>query len=313
MNLQNKKIIVTGGNGFLGEHVVSTLKEEVPEENIFIPKKENYDLTKKEEVKKLFNDFAADVVIHLAAHGGGIGYYKEHPGTIFYKNVVMGLNLIEEARKNNVEKIVIIGTGIAYPKEAQIPYKEEDFWKGYPEETGAPYGMASKILLTQLNTYKKEYNFNGIYLIPANLYGPGDHFNPEIAHVIPSLILKINTALKEKKTNIEMWGSGNASREFLYVKDAAKAIVLATKSYEKTEPLNIGTGISTPLKEIVEIIRKMLGYNGEIIWDSTKPEGQLKRCFDISKLKEELNFEAETPLKKGLKTLIEWYKKNEIN
>ncbi len=311
--LNDKKIIVTGGNGFLGRHVIEELKNNgVPEKNIFVPRQKEYDLSKKEDMQRMFRDFKGEIVIHLAAHGGsfGIKYYKEHPGKVFYNNAVMGIFLLEEARKNNVEKVVIIGTGLAYPKDASIPYREEDLWAGYPEETGAPYGIASRLLVTQAASYRKEYGLNTIYVIPANLYGPGDNFEPEVAHVMPALITKIATAKKQKKESIEMWGSGKASREFLYVKDAAKAIILATKNYNSSEPLNIGTGKDTPLKKIVETVAYLMDYKGKIVWDSSKPEGQRRRCFDVTKAKKELGFEAEISLEEGIKETVEYYKTN---
>jgi GDP-L-fucose synthase len=302
--LKNKKIIVTGGNGFLGKHLVKKLVERgVSKENIFVPRFQDYDLRKENEIKRMFSDFKADIVIHLAAKVGGIGFNREKPGELFYDNIMMGVQLMEHARLNNVEKFVAIGTICAYPKFTPVPFKEENLWDGYPEETNAPYGLAKKMLLVQAQAYRQQYNFNSIFLLPVNLYGPGDNFNPESSHVIPALIKKCVDA-KEK---ITVWGTGKASREFIYVEDAAEAIVLATEKYNKPEPVNIGAGFEITIKDLVSKIVELTGFKGEIEWDSSKPDGQPRRMLDVSRAKKEFGFTAKTTFDEGLKKTIKWY------
>jgi len=306
--LKNKKIIVTGGAGFLGKHLVKKFIERgVPRENIFIPYHKEYDLRKEQDIKRMFSDFKADIVIHLAGIVGGIGFNMEKPGELFYDNLMMGVQLMEQARLNKIEKFVAIGTICAYPKFTPVPFKEENLWNGYPEETNAPYGLAKKMMLVQSQAYRQQYGFNSIFLLPVNLYGPGDNFDPSSSHVIPALIKKCVDA-KEK---ITVWGTGTASREFLYVEDAAEGIVLATEKYNKSEPVNLGAGFEITIKDLVEKIAKLTGFKGEIEWDHSKPDGQPRRMLDVSKAKKEFNFTAKTNFDEGLKKTVEWYKKND--
>jgi len=303
----NKKIIVTGGAGFLGKYLVRKLIERgVPKDNIFIPRFKEYDLRKEQDIKRMFFDFKADIVIHLAAKVGGIGLNREKPGELFYDNLMIGIQLMEQARLNKVEKFVAIGTICAYPKFTPVPFKEKDLWNGYPEETNAPYGLAKKMLLVQSQAYRQQYGFNSIFLLPVNLYGPGDNFNPSSSHVIPALIKKCVDA-KEK---ISVWGTGKASREFLYVEDAAEGIILATEKYNKSEPINLGAGFEITIKDLVEKIAKLTGFKGEIEWDHSKPDGQPRRMLDVSKAKKEFDFTAKTDFDEGLKKTVEWYSKN---
>ena len=310
MELQDKKIIVTGGAGFLGSFVVDELlREEVSKENIFIPRSEDYDLRKQENIERMFNDFPADIVIHLAGTVGGIGYNQKNPATLFYDNLMMGAQLMEQARKRDVEKFVAIGTVCAYPKFTPVPFKEDDLWKGYPEETNAPYGLAKKMLLVQAQAYRQQYGFNAIYLLPVNLYGPRDNFDPKSSHVIPALIKKIIDA-KETGEDLNVWGTGSASREFLYVEDAAKAIVLATKNYNGSKPVNIGSGKEITIKNLVNLLCDLTDFKGKVIWDSSKPDGQPRRCLDTTRAEKEFGFKSETDFKTGLKKTIDFYLKN---
>lgn len=306
MDLKDKKIVVTGGNGFLGKHVVKKLKE-FKAKNIFISDHQEYDLRDREICKQVVLD--KDIVIHLAAQIGGIGFINDHPGEILFNNLVMGIELMEAARRAGVKKFVAIGTVCSYPKVVDMPFKEEDIWKGYPEETTAPYGLAKKMLIVQALAYRKQYGFNAIHLIPVNLYGPGDNFKKSGAHVIPSLIRKIVEAKKKKLPEVIVWGSGLATREFLYVDDAAEGIVLATRKYEGDSPVNLGTGKETSIREVTELIMKLVGYEGKIKWDKTKPDGQPRRQLDISKAIS-FGFNPKTDLDEGLKKTIDWYIKN---
>ena len=310
MELQDKKILITGGAGFLGSHVVSELlKNKVPKKNIFTPRSKTTDLREKNNCKKVVSGM--DIVIHLAGNVGGIGKNQRLPGTLFYDNLTMGVNLIHEAMLANIKKVVIIGTICAYPKYTPVPFKEENLWTGYPEETNAPYGLAKKMLLVQSQAYRSEYEFNSIYLLPVNLYGPGDNFNPDSSHVIPALIKKIHDAIKNKKTYVEIWGDGSPTREFLYVEDAAKAIILATKKYNSSDPINLGGGIEISIRDLVILLSKLMHYKGDILWDTTKPNGQPRRCLDTSKAQEAFGFKAKTPFEAGLKQTIMWYIKKE--
>ncbi|HHI04338.1 MAG TPA: GDP-L-fucose synthase [Candidatus Woesearchaeota archaeon] len=305
----NKKIIVTGGAGFLGKHIVRKLIERgVSKDNIFIPYHKEYDLRKEQDIKRMFSDFKADIVIHLAAKVGGIGLNREKPGELFYDNIMIGVQLMEQARLNKVEKFVAIGTICAYPKFTPVPFKEKDLWDGYPEETNAPYGLAKKMLLVQSQAYRQQYCFNSIFLLPVNLYGPGDNFDPSSSHVIPALIKKCVDAVENNKDKINVWGTGKASREFLYVEDAAEGIILATEKYDKSEPVNLGAGFEITIKDLVEKIAKLTGFKGEIEWDHSKPDGQPRRMLDVSKAKKEFDFTAKTDFDEGLKKTIEWYK-----
>lgn len=263
------------------------------------------DLRKWENCVEAVRDM--DIVIHLAAKVGGIGFNREYPATLFYDNSIMGIQLMEAARYEGVEKFVAIGTVCAYPKFTHVPFKEEDLWDGYPEETNAPYGLAKKMLLVQAQAYRKQYGFNAIYLLPVNLYGPRDNFHPEHSHVIPALIKKMVDAKFEGKKDVVIWGTGKPSREFLYVEDAAEGILLATEKYEKADPVNLGTGMETPIKELVSLIMELTEYEGKILWDTSKPDGQPRRCLETSKAKKEFGFEAKTNLKEGLRKTIEWY------
>jgi GDP-L-fucose synthase len=282
INLKDKKVIVTGGAGFLGKFVVKKLKDRNCKD-IFIPKIEEYDLRNLETIKKMYRDAEADVVIHLAAVVGGIGANRENPGSFFYDNLIMGIQLMEQARLTSIEKFVALGTICAYPKYTKVPFKEEDLWDGYPEETNAPYGLAKKMSLVQSQAYRQQYGFNSIFLLPVNLYGPGDNFNPKSSHVIPALIKKFYDAKINNQSEVVVWGTGKATREFLYVEDCAEAIVLATEKYDKPDPVNIGAGFEISIKDLAEKIRQIIGFKGKIVWDTTKPDGQPRRCLDTSK------------------------------
>lgn len=310
INLKEKQIIVTGGAGFLGFHVIQKLLERgCKKENIFIPRSKNYNLTKERDVKKLYEDFKADIVIHIAADIGGIGYSKTHPASQFYNNLMMNTLIQDLAYKNGVEKFVGIGTVCSYPKFTPVPFKEEDLWNGYPEETNAAYGLSKKMMLVQSQAYREQYNFNAIHLLMINLYGPKDNFSLESSHVIPALIRKMLKA-NEENSDIEVWGDGSASREFIFVEDAAEAIILATEMYDGKEPVNIGNGQEISIKELIGILVNLLKFQGKIIWDKTKPNGQPKRRLDVSKAEKYFDFKAKMELKEGLNKTIKWYLEN---
>ena len=305
----NKKILVTGGAGFLGSFLVEKLKGKgAKEESIRIPRSRDTDLRYWENCVKAVKDI--DIVIHLAARVGGIGFNRKYPATLFYDNAMMGIQMMEVARQEGVEKFVAIGTVCAYPKFTPVPFKEENLWAGYPEETNAPYGLAKKMLLVQSQAYRQQYGFNSIFLLPVNLYGPRDNFDLESSHVIPALIRKFVEAVENNKKEVEVWGTGKASREFLYVEDAARGIILATEKYNKPEPVNIGAGFEIKIKDLVELIAELTGFEGKIKWDTSKPDGQPRRCLDTSRAKKEFGFEAKTDFREGLKKTIEWYKAN---
>ncbi|NOU92960.1 NAD-dependent epimerase/dehydratase family protein [Paenibacillus sp. LMG 31456] len=306
MKLTNKNIVVTGGAGFLGSHVVDKLHQ-IGCGNISVPRSKNYDLRTETGIVAMLNEAKPDIIIHLAAVVGGIGANRENPGKYFYDNLMMGTQLIEQSRLFGVEKFVAIGTICAYPKHTPVPFSEEDLWIGYPEETNAPYGLAKKMMLVQSQAYREQYDFNSIYLLPVNLYGPKDNFDPRTSHVIPALIKKCVDAKVNKESSIIVWGSGNATREFLYVEDAAEGIVLATESYNKSEPINLGAGHEISIKDLVEKIAEMTGFDGEIIWDSTKPDGQPRRSLDTSRAQNEFGFKSKTNFDLGLEKTIQWY------
>ncbi len=303
---ENKRIVVTGGAGFLGGYVTEGLRKRGCK-NILVPKIEDYDLVKLKDVVRMYDDMRPDIVIHLAAVVGGIGANREHPGEFFYKNLMMGVQLVEQGRLRNVEKFVAIGTVCAYPKNTAVPFKEDDLWDGYPEETNAPYGLAKKMLLVQSQAYRAEYGFNSIFLLPVNLYGPGDNFDPASSHVIPALIKKCVDAIDSGADHIDCWGTGKVSREFIYAADAAEGILLATEHYNGLEPVNIGAGFEITIKELAERIAGLTGFSGEIRWDSSKPDGQPRRRLDVSRAKKLFGFEAKTSFDEGLKTTIDWY------
>jgi len=303
---EKRRVVVTGGAGFLGHYVTEGLRSRGCEQ-IFVPKVEDYDLVNMADVVRMYEDMRPDVVIHLAAVVGGIGANREHPGEFFYKNLMMGVQLIEQARLRQIEKFVAIGTICAYPKHTPVPFREEDLWSGYPEETNAPYGLAKKMLLVQSQAYRQEYGFNSIFLLPVNLYGPGDNFDPASSHVIPALIKKCQDAIDSGTDAIECWGTGNVSREFIYAADAAEGILRATEHYNDPEPINIGAGSEITIKELAERIVALMGFEGEIRWNPAKPDGQPRRCLDVSKAKEHFGFEARMALEEGLKRTIEWY------
>jgi len=304
---EERRVVVTGGAGFLGGYVTEGLRKRRCR-NVLVPKIEDYDLVKAEDIIRMYEDMRPDIVIHLAAVVGGIGANREHPGEFFYKNLMMGVQLIEQGRLRGIEKFVAIGTVCAYPKHTPVPFKEEDLWCGYPEETNAPYGLAKKMLLVQSQAYRREYGFNSIFLLPVNLYGPGDNFNVQTSHVIPALIKKCVDAIDGGQDYIECWGSGNISREFVYAADAAEGILLATEKYNSAEPVNIGSGCEIRIGELAEKIAKLTGFDGEIWWDSSKPDGQPRRRLDVSRARECFGFEAKMLFDEGLKATIDWYR-----
>lgn len=304
-----KRISITGGRGFVGFHLIDRLKE-LGCRNIFAPTSKEYDLTKEQDVKRFYCDFEADIVIHLAVAGGGIGANQKNRGKFFYDNIMMGTLLMEYARRNGVKKFVGMGTVCSYPKFTPTPFKEENLWNGYPEETNAPYGLAKKMMIVQSQAYREQYGFSSINLLSANLYGPKDNFDLETSHVIPALIRKCVDAIEEKRDEIVVWGTGNVSREFLYVKDCVEGLLLATEHYDKSEPVNLGSGEEIFIKDLVDMIVKLTGFKGRIIWDKSKPDGQPKRCVDTQKAEIEFGFKAKTSLKEGLLETIEWYRRN---
>lgn len=308
----NKRILITGGAGFLGSFVVEKLKERDCKD-IFVPRSKDYNLVEIEAVKRVYKDARPDIVIHLAARVGGIGANRANPGKFFYDNLMMGVQMMEMGRQVGIEKFVAIGTVCAYPKFTPVPFKEEKIWDGYPEETNAPYGLAKKMLLVQAQAYRQQYGFNAIYLLPVNLYGPGDNFDLESSHVIPALIKKCIDAIKNNESQITVWGTGKATREFLYVEDCAEAIILATEKYNKPDPVNIGAGFEISIKDLVELIAKLTGFKGKIIWDTTKPDGQPRRMLDTSKAEKEFGFKARTSFEEGLRKTIKWYRESKEN
>jgi len=307
---KDKRVILTGGAGFLGR-VVKAQLEARGCKNITIPRSSQCDLRKTSAIRKLYTQARPDMVIHLAAVVGGIGANRENPGKFFYDNLMMGVELIEQARQFEIPKFVAIGTICAYPKFCPVPFKEETIWDGYPEETNAPYGLAKKMLLVQSQAYRQQYGLNSIFLLPVNLYGPGDNFSWESSHVIPALIRKCVEAKERKDKSITVWGTGRATREFLYVDDAARGIVLAAEKYNSSEPVNLGAGFEISIKKLVELIARLTKFKGEIIWDKTKPDGQPRRCLDTTRARKEFGFEAKVSFEAGLKKTIAWYVQNQ--
>lgn len=310
--LDNKRICVTGGDGFLGRNIQAKLRAAgVSQDNIFVPLITDYDLTSEADVVRMYKDANPDVVIHLAAEVGGIGANREHPGRFFYANMAMGMHLIEQGRVHGLDKFVHTGTVCAYPKFTPVPFQESELWNGYPEETNAPYGVAKKALFVMLDGYKREYNMNGVVVVPVNLYGPNDNFNPASSHVIPALIRKCVEARDSKADYISCWGTGSASREFLYVEDAADGIVTATEKLDTPDPINLGTNMEITIKDLVELIAKLCKFTGKIEWDPTKPDGQPRRCLDTSKAKQAMGWQAKVGFEEGLKRTIEWFEQQD--
>ncbi len=312
---ENKRVLITGGTGFLGSYVVEKLKKRGCK-NIFAPRSRDYDLVHIKAVKRVYQDAKPDIVIHLAAVVGGIGANRANPGKFLYDNIMMGTQMMEQGRQFEVEKFVALGTICCYPKFTPVPFQEENLWNGYPEETNAPYGLAKKMLLVQSQAYRQQYGFNSIFLMPVNIYGPGDNFDPESSHVIPALIKKFIDARPQPhpqpqpELSITVWGTGKPTREFLYVEDAAEGILLATEKYNKSDPVNLGAGFEISIEDLVELIAKLTGFQGKIIWDTSKPDGQPRRCLDTSRAEEEFGFKAKIPFEEGLKKTIDWYRKN---
>ncbi len=306
IDLPSKKIVVTGGGGFLGKHLLRRL-EKAGCNDVFVPASREYDLTRSDAVERLFEEHKPDVLIHMAAVVGGIGANRANPGKFFYENAIMGIQLIEAARRFDVEKTVVLGTICAYPKFTPVPFHEDALWDGYPEETNAPYGLAKKMMLVQCQSYREQYGMNAVFLLPVNLYGPNDNFDLESSHVIPALIRKCVDAVESGSNQIVLWGDGSPTREFLYVEDAAEGIFLATQQYDKPDPINLGSGMEIPIRDLATMIAALTGFTGEIIWDASKPNGQPRRCLDVTRAEREFNFRAATPFQTGLRNTISWY------
>ena len=309
MDFSAQRVVVTGGAGFLGKNLQARLREAgVGPGNLLVPTIEQYDLTREPDVERMYAEMRPTVVIHLAAEVGGIGANRENPGRFFYSNMAMGLHLIEHARRVGLKKFIQVGTICAYPKFTPVPFMEENLWNGYPEETNAPYGIAKKALLVMLQAYRQQYGLNGVYLLPVNLYGPGDNFNPASSHVIPALIRKFCQAKSRGEKQVIVWGTGKASREFLYVEDCASGIMLATRDYDGPDPVNLGAGFEITIKDLVEKIRLLVGYEGEIVWDGSKSDGQPRRCLDVTRARELFGFQARMPFDEGLQRTIDWWR-----
>ena len=308
-DFSNERIVITGGAGFLGKRLqTELLGRGAKPQNMLVPLIDDYDLTKEANVARMYREMQPTIVLHLAAEVGGIGANRENPGRFFYANMAMGLHLIEHARLNNLKKFVQVGTICAYPKFTPVPFREENLWSGYPEETNAPYGIAKKALLVMLQAYRAQYGLNGIYLLPVNLYGPGDNFNPNSSHVIPALIRKFCHAVQNDLPEVTIWGTGSASREFLYVEDAARGLALAALNYDDAEPVNLGAGFEITIRDLAEKIGVLTGFKGRLTWDRTKPDGQPRRCLDTSRAKDLFGFTAEMDFDQGLKNAIDWWK-----
>lgn len=306
---KDKRICVTGGAGFLGSHLVENLRCRGAED-IFIPQYEQYDLVKQPDILRMLADSRPDLIIHLAAHVGGIGANREHPAEFFYDNLMMGVQLMHEAYRQGVGKFVAIGTVCAYPKYTPVPFREDDIWNGYPEETNAPYGLAKKMLLVQAQAYRQQYGYNAIFLIPVNLYGPGDNFNPSSSHVIPALIKKCIEAKEAGTEEVVIWGDGSPTREFLYVQDAAEGIAAATEGYDGPEPINLGSGSEISIRDLAALIARLTGFEGRLVFDTSKPNGQPRRGLDVNRAKKLFGFRARTNFEEGLKATIDWYLAN---
>jgi len=306
IKLADKRVAVTGGHGFLGRHVVAALQRRGA--TVFAPRKSQYDLTREADVERMYGDLEPDLVIHLAAVVGGIGANRDSPGLFFFENVMLGALTLEHARRTGVEKFVGVGTICAYPKLAPVPFMERDLWNGYPEETNAPYGIAKKMLLVQGQAYRQQYGFNAIHLLPVNLYGPHDNFDPHSSHVIPALIRKCMEAADSGAREVAIWGSGTATREFLFVEDCAEGIVLATERYDGDEPVNIGAGFEISIRDLAELIAELTGFNGRLTFDRTKPDGQPRRMLDVSRAESRFGFKATTDFRDGLRRTIDWYR-----
>lgn len=304
---EKRKVIVTGGSGFLGKHLCDKLNSLGAV--VYAPTHEEFDLVQQDSISAMYKKYPCDMVIHLAAVVGGIGANREHPGRFFYDNLMMGVQLIEQARLAKIPKFVALGTVCAYPKIIPLPFKEEDLWNGYPEETNAPYGLAKKMMLVQSQAYRQEYGYNSIFLLPVNLYGPGDNFDPNSSHVIPALVKKCVDAVESNAGFIDVWGDGSASREFLYVKDAVDGIVKAAERYNGNEPVNLGSSSEIYIKDLVKIIAEVTGFSGKIRWDKTKPNGQPRRKLDISRAEREFGFRSTTSFEEGLRETVNWYLK----
>jgi GDP-L-fucose synthase len=306
---ESRRFCVTGGAGFLGSFLIEKMRQRGAKD-IFVPHIENYNLVKPEDISRMLDDSRPDVIIHLAAHVGGIGANREHPAEFFYDNLMMGVQLMHQAWQRGIEKFVALGTVCAYPKFTPVPFREDDLWNGYPEETNAPYGLAKKMLLVQAQSYRQQYGFDAIFLLPVNLYGPRDNFNLESSHVIPALIRKCIEAQERGDSEIVVWGDGSASREFLYVEDAAEGIVLATEHYNRPEPVNLGSSFEITIKDLVELITRLTGFTGKIVWDTSKPNGQPRRSLDVSRAEKYFGFKAQISFEEGLRRTIEWYRQH---
>ena len=305
-NLISKRVVVTGGSGFLGSHLVERLRMSGCS-NVFAPAHKELDLTRNDDVERLFEEHKPEVLIHGAAVVGGIGANRANPGRFFYENAIMGIQLIESARRHGVEKTVVLGTICAYPKFTPVPFREEDLWNGYPEETNAPYGLAKKMMLVQCQAYREQYGMNAVFLLPVNLYGPRDNFDLQSSHVIPALIRKCVEAIQEGREEIVLWGDGSPTREFLYVDDAVDGIILAAEKYDKPDPVNLGSGMEISIRDLAAMIAEMTGFKGNIVWDTNQPNGQPRRCLAVSKAEKEFGFKAATPFETGLRKTIDWY------